>query len=530
MPADILLSTVNARYQHAAFGLRYLLANMGDLQGNSQIREFDLTWRPIDIAGAILAIRPKILGLGVYIWNLHAITEIAGILKQVAPEIVIVIGGPEVSYESEDLPLTALADFVISGEADLEFPKLCRRILDGTTAPGPSKFISAPTPDLSSLCLPYTLYSDQDIANRLVYVEASRGCPFTCEFCLSSLDIPTRQFPLDRFLAEMQALLDRGLSHFKFVDRTFNLNLRVSQAILDFFLRQPNKSLFLHFEMVPDRLPDALREQIQAFPPGMLQFEVGIQTFNPEVAERISRRQNYDKLEENLRFLHETTHVHIHADLIVGLPGEDLRSFASGFDRLLALKPHEIQVGILKKLRGTPISRHSEAWGMRYTPVAPYEVLQTSVLSFSELQSLRRFARFWDLNANSGRFTKTLPLLWTRVEEPQTASPFWGFWDFSEWLFLQTGQTHSIALPKLTELLLTYLTSVKGIAAELAAARLLEDFSGIARKDIPPVLRPYLPEAESQPGFIGTASSESSSPHPSPSSPHARRQARHRKS
>ena len=260
--------------------------------------------------------------------------------------------------------------------------------------------------------LPYEEYTDEDIAHRVIYVEASRGCPFTCEFCLSALEIPVRQFPLDEFLKAMQSLLDRGARQFKFVDRTFNLNLKVSRAILEFFLDRYEPGLFLHFEMIPDRLPESLRDIIARFPPGALQFEVGIQTFDPAVSERISRRQDVRKLEENLTFLREETGVHVHADLIVGLPGEDLETFAAGFNRLVALGPKEIQVGMLKRLRGTPIVRHDAEWQMVYSPHPPYEILQTRDLDAGMMSRMRRFAKFWDLIANSGNFVETTPLLW----------------------------------------------------------------------------------------------------------------------
>src|SRR5580704_3321279 len=166
--------------------------------------------------------------------------------------------------------------------------------------------------------------------------------------------------------------------------------------------------------MIPDRLPESLREIIAQFPPGALQFEVGVQTFDDAVAKNISRRQDYGRLEENFRYLREKTGVHIHADLIVGLPGESVESFAAGFDRMVALGPQEIQVGILKRLRGTPIVRHDREWGMVYSQHPPYEILQTKLIDFFAMQRLRRFARYWDLIANSGNFVETTPLLWHR--------------------------------------------------------------------------------------------------------------------
>src|SRR5213076_2828727 len=226
----------------------------------------------------------------------------------------------------------------------------------------------------------------------------------------------------------LQHLVDRGVRQFKFVDRTFNVNLNVSKTILEFFLERLRPGIFLHFEMIPDRLPEPLRELIARFPPGVLQFEVGIQTFNSEVSQRIKRRQDHIKLADNLRFLRSETGVHVHADLIVGLPGESLESFAAGFDRLIALGPQEIQVGILKRLRGTPIVRHDHEWEMRYNPQPPYEMLQNKLLDFATMQRLRRFSRYWDLVGNSGNFVESTALIWS-----ENGSPFWRFVQFSDW-------------------------------------------------------------------------------------------------
>ncbi|HEV8379423.1 MAG TPA: DUF4080 domain-containing protein [Tepidisphaeraceae bacterium] len=237
--------------------------------------------------------------------------------------------------------------------------------------------------------------------------------------------------------------------------------------------------------MIPDRLPEGLRELIKKFPAGALQFEVGIQTFDEEVAERISRRQDNRKVEENLRFLRAETGVHVHADLIVGLPGEDLASFAAGFDRLVALGPQEIQVGILKRLRGTPIVRHDREWGMIYSPHAPYEVLATKTMDFETIQKMRRFARYWDLVANSGNFVRTTPLIW------KEGSAFKEFMRFSEWLYDKVGRTHAISLNHLAERLFEYLTT-RGIEAQVIAVELAMDLGRGARSEAPEFLRPYI--------------------------------------
>ncbi|HET7626011.1 MAG TPA: DUF4080 domain-containing protein [Verrucomicrobiae bacterium] len=487
---DIVLATLNAKYIHASFGLRYLLANLGALQSAACLVEFDINQRPIDIAEILLARNPKIIGFGVYIWNTAPTLEVIAAIKRVHPEITLVLGGPEVSHETEIQPIVQLADFVVTGEADLKFAELCAQLISGERPE--NKIIASPLPEFSSLALPYDLYNDDDIAHRIIYVEASRGCPFTCEFCLSSLEVPVRQAPLPVLLGHLKRLMDRGAKQFKFVDRTFNLNVAVSKNILEFFLERHQPGHFYHFEMIPDRLPEALREVIAKFPPGALQFEVGIQTFKEEVGARIKRRQNYARLEENFRFLRNHTGVHLHVDLIAGLPGESLESFAAGFDRLIALGPQEIQVGILKRLRGTPIVRHNDEWQMVYNPHPPYEILQNKLLDFATMQKIRRFSRYWDLVGNSGNFIETTPLIWK-----ETDSPFRAFMRFSEWLHAQTGRTDAIALVRLMELIFNFLKNETANDPKIIAETLWRDYQRGGRYDKPGFLKDFLPSTES---------------------------------
>ncbi len=488
--AEIVLATLNAKYIHASFGLRYLLANLGDMRERAALLEFDINQKQLDIVEILLAQNPKIIGLGVYIWNVSETTEVVAALKKLRPEITIILGGPEVSFEFDQQEIVRLADYVITGEADLKFAEVCAQLLCGEK---PSqKIIPAELPDLARLVLPYDLYSDEDVAHRIIYVEASRGCPFTCEFCLSSLDVPVRQIPLPLLLENLETLLRRGVMQFKFVDRTFNLNLNTSRAILEFFLARMKPGLFVHFEMIPDRLPEALRELIAKFPPGVLQFEVGIQTFDAAVSKNISRRQDYTKLADNFNFLRANTGVHIHADLIVGLPGETLESFGAGFDRLIALRPQEIQVGILKRLRGTPIVRHDKAFEMIYSAHPPYEILQNKLVDFSTMQRLRRLARFWDLLGNSGNFVEALPLLWREDQ-----SPFARFLQLSEWLFGKIGRQHSIALLRLSELFFQFLTEELNLDKPVVAEVFWRDWQRAGRKEKPIFLRDYISDIPS---------------------------------
>ena len=500
MPPTIILSTLNAKYIHASLGLRYLLANMArhggsELRAQTVLREFTIA-RPVpEIVDALLAElgeavagTTQIIGFGVYIWNVGPTTEVVRRLKQARPALKIIVGGPEVSHEWADQEIVGLADHLITGWGDVSLPKLCRALLHG---PQPlMKVIPGEQPILSEITLPYAEFSADDLAHRLLYVEASRGCPFKCEFCLSSLDKTAWAFEPGRFLAALDTLYRRGARNFKFVDRTFNLKIDSSLTILQFFIDRLTPELFLHFEVIPDHLPERLKAMIARFPPGVLQLEIGIQTFNPDVQHAISRRQDNARTCANLAWLVNHSHAHLHTDLIFGLPGETLASFAAGFDRLYALRPHEIQLGVLKRLRGTPIARHSAAHGMVYDARPPYTVQQTAVVDASTMQRFTRFARYWDLLANAGRFASSLPILLA------SRSPFAAFLAFSDWLWQGTGLTSRLTPEKLLDSLFDYLTTVVGHDREMVRQALLADYLASGARANPACLHGLLKDRE----------------------------------
>ncbi|MGR8931431.1 MAG: DUF4080 domain-containing protein [Gammaproteobacteria bacterium] len=480
---DILITTLNARYIHTAFGLRYLYANMGELQSQTELMEFGIGQRPIDIAEQLLERQPRLIGFGVYIWNVTEIGATIAIIKQIAPEMTIVLGGPEVSHPP-DLPgMTNLADYIVTGHGEISFAELCRQILAGK--PPNERIINGKTVPLAELVSPYPYYDDTDIKQRIIYVEASRGCPFKCEFCLSSLDVTAKPFDLRAFLVDMDALYHRGARHFKFIDRTFNLKTDTSVAILEFFLGKDTETLFLHFEVIPDNLPERLKQVIKRFPPGCLQFEVGVQSFGQEIQQRISRKQDNEKTKENLAWLRQHSHAHIHADLIAGLPGDSLAGFGHSFDQLVSLNPQEIQVGILKRLRGAPINRHNDDFQLRYDPAPPYSILSTRDMSFADIQRVNRFARYWDLIGNSGRFCHTLPLLLGN-------QPFVRFLQLSDNLFAVAGSTWKIALKRLFELVYQSMTDSLNIDPQTAKFALEQDYSRTGEKGLPDFLKNHL--------------------------------------
>jgi len=476
----IILSTLNSRFTHSAIGLRCIYANMDDLQDDTTILEFSINDAMQSVAEKILKENPDILGLGVYIWNVTLIKELIHIIKKVSPKTTIILGGPEVSYEPFRVNLDD-ANFIIKGEGDRAFYELCQKIINDEKS---ERVIPMALPNLKEIQLPYKYYTDDDIKNRYIYVEISRGCPFECEFCLSSMDEKVRAFNLDAIIEEFEILWERGARNFKFVDRTFNLNMKAANRILDFFLSK-KPPYFAHFEVIPDHFPASLREKIKSFPHGALQLEIGIQTLNLEIANNISRQLKLDKIKDNISFLENETTAHIHLDLIVGLPGESLKSFGENLDKLMSMSSCEIQIGILKKLSGTYIKRHDEDFKMVYSDIPPYDILSNSELSFNDIQIMKRFARFWDLTYNSGNFKKSLHLLW------QDESVYENFYDFGIWMYKVTDSTWKISLQRLGELLFTYLTEVKGLDAQRVSDDMLVDMMKLKGRAIPAYLKPF---------------------------------------
>ena len=489
----IILTTLNSRFTHSAIGLRYIYANMQTLQKNTTIMEFSINDAIQTIAEKLLFNSPDTIGIGVYIWNATEVKELVHIIKKISPSTTIILGGPEVSY----LPFRVNydeADYIIQGEGDLAFYELCKSLQNAERC---ERIIKMAAPDLKTLQLPYKFYTDDDIKNRYIYVEISRGCPFECEFCLSSMDEKVRAFNLDEVLNEFETLWQRGARNFKFVDRTFNLNMKAANKILDFFLKK-EPPYFAHFEVIPDHFPASLREKIKSFPEGALQLEIGIQTLNLEIANNISRQLKLDKIKENIKFLEMQTTAHIHLDLIVGLPGESLKSFGDNLDELVSLSSCEIQIGILKKLSGTHITRHDIEHGMVYSEIPPYDILKNSQLSFNDIQIMKRFSRFWDLTYNSGNFKETMPLFWNN------SSVFENFYAFGLWVYEKTDSTWKISLQRLGELIFTYLTEIKKLDTQEVADTMLQDMMKLKGRAIPHYLKPYAD------GFTTTAKSGTS--------------------
>ena len=467
--SDVILSTLNAKYIHSAFGLRSLWSNFGQLQHQTTILEFNINQQISQITEEILAISPKIICFSAYIWNIEQLTSLIYNIKQLSPEIVIILGGPEASYEYETARWYSYVDHVICGEGEIELPQLINRVLSNNAS---DKVIKAPViDDLTKISMPYSAYTAEDIANRVVYVESSRGCPFRCEFCISSLDDKVRFFDVDDFLQQMLTLINKGVLHFKFIDRTFNVGTSRAIKILDFFLHNWRDGMQLHFEIVPDKLKPELLEKMKQFPIHGLHLEIGIQSYNPKTQELISRRQDFELTKANLKSLLTKTGALVHTDLVIGLPAETWDSFALGFNQLIAQRPQEIQVGFLKRLKGTPIIRHTEEYELIFENVAPFEILQTKDITFQQMRQLKKFSRYFDLYYNSENFPESMELLWSLNN-----NYFESFLQLTEFTWKKTGQTHKISLKNLVKILYDFISSLNTVSHEQIFSALSSDF------------------------------------------------------
>jgi radical SAM superfamily enzyme YgiQ (UPF0313 family) len=451
------------------------MANMRHL--HPALLEFEIKQTPATIVAQIAAEHPAILAIGVYIWNRAVISLILPLLRKHLPQTSIILGGPEISYDTASA-LAQQADHVICGEAEVALPQICADIFSGKPV---APVIHAPLPDLGMIELPTHEYTDKDLAQRNIYIETSRGCPCKCRFCLSSLTCGVRYYPLPSVFACIEHLLARGAKRFRFVDRSFNLAGERSGQILEFFLQKQIPGLFLHLEIVPEFLPPALRDIIKRFPPRVLHIETGIQSLSTAVLQRVHRPAHPEAALEGIHWLSHTARATVHADLIAGLPGETLAMFMDGFEALYQAGPAEIQLGILKHLPGTDLNQEP---GMRFHPEPPYEVIQSDAMSPSDLDQVRRFAAHWERVINRNLFPQTSRLL---LQGPH----IWQTFDtFSRTLEQKHGR-HGIGLVEIARELHAFLNARKMAPVETIRAALEHDYLANGRRtNLPAFLRP----------------------------------------
>ncbi|MBI6089252.1 B12-binding domain-containing radical SAM protein [Clostridium perfringens] len=422
----ILLTAINSKYIHSNLAVRYLKAFTKDLDFQGDIKEFSINDRVENILEGIIEEKPDVVAFSCYIWNMEFVNRLAELIKLVDPNIEILYGGPEVSYEGKEFLENHEGEYVIVGEGEKTFREFVLYKLgegkiedikglnykrDGKVFENPKR----PEMDMNELVFPYTY--EEDINNKIVYYEASRGCPFKCKYCLSSVMHGVRFLDVERVKKELKYFMERGLKLVKFVDRTFNCNREYTVELLKYLSEQDTETRF-HFEVAADLLTEEQIEILNNAPKGRFQLEVGVQTTNNEVLHNINRYITYENIKEKVLKVASGKNVMQHLDLIAGLPGEDLESFKKSFNDVHAIRPDEIQLGFLKLLKGSSMREEAEKWGIVYSPYAPYEIIRSKDISYEELLLLKKVEAMVDKYYNSCKFNNVIKFFLNIYEKP----------------------------------------------------------------------------------------------------------------
>jgi radical SAM superfamily enzyme YgiQ (UPF0313 family) len=429
---QITLVGINAKYIHTNLAIRYLKAYVQP-QHNPTLLEFTIKDPVINIATEILRNKPNIVGFSCYIWNIEHSLKVAQIIKKVSPTTLIFLGGPEVSYDSKIiLSQEPYVDLIIYGEGEKTFKDLCENynnlsLIKGIVYRSGQDLITNPPQDKINLdTIPSPFYFEDDkntLSKRISYIETSRGCPFNCQYCLSSTEVGMRFFDKERVKTELMYLMENGSKTIKFLDRTFNTDIKYALEIFSFLIKEHKPGCVFQFEITGDILkPEIIDYLNENAPAGLFRFEIGIQSTNELTNKIINRRQNFEKLRNNILKIKNGGKIDLHLDLIAGLPEEDYNSFRKTFNDVFEMKPEELQLGFLKMLRGTEIREYAYKYDYKYLDFQPYEILQNNVLSFEEVIKIKQVEDVLEKYWNSGKFSNTLNYL----IEHSFASP----WDF----------------------------------------------------------------------------------------------------
>lgn len=422
----ILLTAINSKFIHSNLAVRYLKAFTKDLPYESKIREFSINDREERILKEIIEEKADVVAFSTYIWNVEIVSRVANLIKLVSPQTEILYGGPEVSYDSKAFMEKNIGEYLIEGEGEktyrdfVEYKLGLKELSDikGLYYRKNDEIIfNGPRPlmNMDEIVFPYE--EDEDLNNKIVYYEGSRGCPFRCKYCLSSTTHGVRFHSIERTLEELNFFIKKGVRLVKFVDRTFNCNHKYSMAIWDFLIKADTNTKF-HFEISADILKEEEIELLRKAPKGRFQFEVGVQTTNDDVLKNINRFVNFSDIKEKVEELLSINNINQHLDLIAGLPGEDYKSFVKSFNDVHSIKPEEIQLGFLKLLKGSDMRRDAYLYNMKYSPYPPYEILSTDKISYDEIQILKRVEAVVDKYYNSQKFNTILEFFYDKFETP----------------------------------------------------------------------------------------------------------------
>ncbi|NYE05413.1 radical SAM superfamily enzyme YgiQ (UPF0313 family) [Bacillus niacini] len=445
---NVICSTLNAKYIHTNLAIRYLKAFAAP-EFNIQLKEYTIKDPAMNIVSDLYQQKPKIIGFSCYIWNIEETIKVVNMLKKIDPSIQIVLGGPEVTYDTvewmEKLPSV---DFIIIGEGEHSFKQLLTemngegdyRNVHGIAYRENGKVRVTPQMnklDLKELPSPYRFPEDvAHLGKRVTYIETSRGCPFNCQFCLSSIEVGVRYFDREKIKDDIRYLMANGAKTIKFVDRTFNISRSYAMEMFRFLIDEHLPGTVFQFEITADIMrPEVIEFLNNEAPKGLFRFEIGVQSTNDYTNELVMRKQNFEKLTRTVTMVKDGGKIDQHLDLIAGLPEEDYSSFRKTFNDVFELRPEELQLGFLKMLRGTGLRLRAADHEYIYMDQSPYEILGNNVLPFNDILRIKQVEDVLEKYWNDHRMNHTIEYLVTKVfPSPfDFFQEFGGFWDKQGW-------------------------------------------------------------------------------------------------
>ena len=493
---NVVLSTLNSKFIHSSLALRYLKA-YGEAHGQAyDIVEYTINMPVLHILSDITEHDIDVLGFACYIWNIEMTLHVVDMVKAVRPDIKIVLGGPEVSFTADELlERCPNIDYIVQGEGEEAFHALVTALQLGNDGLNPvipgvrgrrngsilGSAEAVEVRDLSTIPFPYTEEDMKDLEHKIIYYESSRGCPFSCQYCLSGNKNTVRFFPQERTLEELQWFIDHGVKQVKFVDRTFNCAPKHHRPLME-FMRDTETDMNYHLEMEPELMTEWETNILCETPPGRIQIEVGVQSTHKKTLDAINRYNDWPYIQKSIRPIIQAGRTHVHMDLIVGLPHEDFNRFGQSFNDLFSLQPHALQIGFLKLLKGSGVRRMCE---YKYVadPLAPYEVLSTHVLPYDDVRFLKYFEDVFERFYNSERFRTTFGYIGQQLIHGETDA-FTYFCDMTR-AWLKEGN-HKVNLKDIDQIEFLYrffLAKGDTIAAELLQYDTLVSYRGKVRSE-----------------------------------------------
>lgn len=488
----ILLTAINAKYIHSNLAVYDLRAYAKEYRDSVELAEYTINHRSEYILQEIYKRKPDVLCFSCYIWNYEYVKEVASEFHKLRPEVPIWVGGPEVSYEIERMFVENPSFYgVVIGEGEATFSELCAYYCNGKKGSlsdiagiayrdgekyderqegSPAITRTKPRAPIDLSSIPFCYEDMTDFENRIIYYESSRGCPFSCSYCLSSIDKKLRFRNTELVKKELQFFIDKKVPQVKFVDRTFNCNHTHAMEIWKFIQEKDIGITNFHFEIAADLLTEEETALLSTFRPGLVQLEIGVQSTNLQTIEEIHRKMQLSDVESSVRFIQKAGNIHEHLDLIAGLPYENYERFGQSFRDIYALKPNQLQLGFLKVLKGSYIFEHKDEYDMIYRSKPPYEIMQTKWLSYDEVLLIKLVEEMLEVYYNSGQFEITMKLI--DVVYPDSFGFFLRLGQFYEHMGY-LGMNHSRI--RRCEILLEFLKQEKQVSIELMEEALLYD-------------------------------------------------------